>query len=82
MLNSATVKKSEWHEHIGDNHNPDNVDGELLKTSLHICLPRQKDQKNDCQKILEFWIDEVWKLIIVFDTLKRISASRIIKIKS
>ena len=56
MLNSATVKKSEWQEHIGDNHNPDNVDGELLKTSLHICLPRQKDQKNDCQKYIVLYL--------------------------
>ena len=43
---TATIKKSEWQEHIGDNHNPDNVDGELLKNSLHICSPREEKLEN------------------------------------
>ena len=55
---TATIKKSEWQEHIGDNHNPDNVDGELLKNSLHICSPREEK--------LENWLS---KLYIVFTWL-------------
>ena len=47
---TATIKKSEWQEHIGDNHNPDNVDEELLKNSLHICSPREKK--------LEIWLSK------------------------
>lgn len=43
---TATIKKSEWQEHIGDNHNPDNVDEELLKNSLHICSPREEKLEN------------------------------------
>ena len=47
---TATIKKSEWQEHIGDNHNPDNVDEELLKNSLHICSPREEK--------LEIWLSK------------------------